>query len=109
MDCFLHSCHFSFLLRSRLAIKYIKHLQYLLSFAPDAKIPPHLVEFDASLPAWAKNPTVPGARLSQEELESLEASAGAVYTLPTAALGEGQQGGMGGGALAMLATQHLRP
>jgi hypothetical protein len=39
---------------SRLAIKYIKHLQYLLSFAPDQRIPSHIVEFDPSRPAWNK-------------------------------------------------------
>eukprot|EP00095_Tigriopus_kingsejongensis_P007022 snap_masked-scaffold232_size243569-processed-gene-1.1 protein:Tk07022 transcript:snap_masked-scaffold232_size243569-processed-gene-1.1-mRNA-1 annotation:"transcription factor 21" len=47
----------------RLAIKYIKHLQYLLSFPPNQKIPPHIVEFDASLPAWVKNPAIPGATI----------------------------------------------
>lgn len=75
---------FIFSIRSiRLAIKYIKHLQYLLSFSPGAKIPPHIVEFDAALPAWIKNPAVPGATLSQMEIDSLEN--GAVYTLPPAA------------------------
>ena len=37
-----------------MAIKYIKHLQYLLSYPPDQKIPSHIVEFDPAHPAWVK-------------------------------------------------------
>merc|ERR1719342_1719071 len=40
----------------RLAIKYIKHLKYLLSFPPDQRIPPQIVEFDPSLEAWHRLP-----------------------------------------------------
>jgi hypothetical protein len=38
----------------RMAIKYIKHLQYLLSYPPHQKIPSHIVEFDPAHPAWVK-------------------------------------------------------
>ena len=37
-----------------MAIKYIKHLQYLLSYPPHQKIPSHIVEFDPSQSAWVK-------------------------------------------------------
>ena len=37
-----------------MAIKYIKHLQYLLSYPPNQKIPSHIVEFDPAHPAWVK-------------------------------------------------------
>lgn len=37
-----------------MAIKYIKHLQYLLSYPPHQKIPSHIVEFDPAHPAWVK-------------------------------------------------------
>ena len=83
---------FDFIIISRLAIKYIKHLQYLLSFAPNAKIPPHIVEFDAASPAWFKNPSVPGAKLTALEIEALESGSGALYTLPqTLADGEEEE------------------
>ena len=45
-------CHF------RLAIKYIKHLQYLLSFPPNQPIPQHIVAFDPVHPAWGKSASV---------------------------------------------------
>jgi len=38
----------------RMAIKYIKHLQYLLSYPIHQKIPSHIVEFDPAHPAWVK-------------------------------------------------------
>ena len=38
----------------RMAIKYIKHLQYLLSYPPHQNIPSHIVEFDPAHPAWIK-------------------------------------------------------
>ena len=41
----------------RLAIKYIKHLQYLLSFPPDQRIPPQIVEFDPTVEAWNRLPS----------------------------------------------------
>ena len=44
---------------SRLAIKYIKHLQYLLSFPPHQTIPQHIVAFDPVHPAWGKSASVP--------------------------------------------------
>ena len=37
-----------------MAIKYIKHLQYLLSYPAHQKIPSHIVEFDPAHPAWVK-------------------------------------------------------
>ena len=37
-----------------MAIKYIQHLQYLLSYPPQQKIPSSIVEFDPSNPAWIK-------------------------------------------------------
>lgn len=40
----------------RLAIKYIKHLKYLLSFPQDQRIPPQIVEFDPSTEAWHRLP-----------------------------------------------------
>jgi len=40
----------------RLAIKYIKHLKYLLSFPVDQRIPPQIVEFDPSTEAWHRLP-----------------------------------------------------
>jgi len=42
----------------RLAIKYIKHLQYLLSFPPNQPIPQHIVAFDPVHPAWGKSASV---------------------------------------------------
>lgn len=48
----------------RLAIKYIKHLQFLLSFPLNQKIPAHIEEFDHTLPAWIKNPNVPGSTIN---------------------------------------------
>ena len=39
---------------SRMAIKYIQHLQYLLSYPPQQKIPSYIVEFDPTNPAWIK-------------------------------------------------------
>lgn len=57
----------------RLAIKYIRHLQYLLSFPPGQKIPGHIVEFDPSLPAWIKGKNLPGA-VSIMDLEAATAS-----------------------------------
>lgn len=60
----------------RLAIKYIKHLQYLLSFPPSQKIPPHIVEFDSTLPAWVKNPSIPGATI----IGDLEGSGNYIHT-----------------------------
>ena len=42
----------------RLAIKYIKHLQYLLSFPPNQAIPQHIVAFDPVHPAWGKSASV---------------------------------------------------
>lgn len=44
-----------------LAIKYILHLQYLLSFPPGQKIPSHIVQFDPSVPAWERSKNIPGA------------------------------------------------
>ena len=38
----------------RMALKYIKHLQYLLSYPIHQKIPSHIVEFDPAHPAWVK-------------------------------------------------------
>ena len=61
---------------SRLAIKYIRHLQYLLSFPPGQKIPAHIVEFDPSLPAWIKSKNLPGA-VSIEDLEASHHAAAA--------------------------------
>jgi len=40
----------------RMAIKYIKHLKYLLSFPPDQQIPPQIVEFDPNSDAWHRLP-----------------------------------------------------
>jgi len=42
----------------RLAIKYIKHLQYLLSFPLNQPIPQHIVAFDPVHPAWGKSASV---------------------------------------------------
>ena len=50
--CHFHHCSY------RLAIKYIKHLQYLLSFAPNQQIPQHIVAFDPVHPAWGKSASV---------------------------------------------------
>ena len=44
----------------RLAVKYIKHLQYLLDWSPNQNIPGHIVEFDPTTPPWIKDPSVPG-------------------------------------------------
>jgi len=41
----------------RMAIKYIKHLKYLLSFPPDQQIPPQIVEFDPNSDAWHRLPS----------------------------------------------------
>ena len=49
---------FSLILYFRLAIKYIKHLQYLLSFPPNQPIPQHIVAFDPVHPAWGKSASV---------------------------------------------------
>ena len=43
-----------FIFYFRMAIKYIKHLQYLLSYPIHQKIPSHIVEFDPAHPAWVK-------------------------------------------------------
>merc|ERR1719244_496162 len=40
----------------RMAIKYIKHLKYLLSFPPDQDIPPEIVPFDPNNDAWTRLP-----------------------------------------------------
>jgi len=60
-----HSLHIFFFphafYSTRLAIKYIKHLQYLLSFPDGQKIPPHIVEFDPTVAAWVKGKSMPGA------------------------------------------------
>lgn len=40
----------------KLAIKYIKHLKYLLSFPIDQKIPPQIEEFDPTCEAWMRIP-----------------------------------------------------
>ena len=40
----------------RMAIKYIKHLKYLLSFPADQPIPPQIVEFDPNSDAWNRLP-----------------------------------------------------
>jgi len=40
----------------RLAIKYIKHLKYLLSFPPDQQIPPQIIAFDPTKEAWHRLP-----------------------------------------------------
>ena len=45
----------------RLAIKYIQHLQYLLSFPPNQKIPQHIVSFDPNVPAWGKSAVPPAS------------------------------------------------
>ena len=37
-----------------LAIKYIKHLKYLLSFPPGQDIPEQIIQFDPSQDAWNK-------------------------------------------------------
>ncbi len=50
-------------LHFRLAIKYMKHLQYLLSFAPGQRIPQHIVEFDPSKPAWRKTANNSGSEV----------------------------------------------
>lgn len=41
----------------RMAIKYIKHLKYLLSFPPEQQIPPQIVEFDPNSDAWHRLPS----------------------------------------------------
>ena len=43
----------------RLAVKYIKHMQYLMAIPPNQNIPQHIVEFDPGVPSWRKNPQVP--------------------------------------------------
>jgi len=40
----------------RMAIKYIKHLKYLLSFPPDQEIPQEIVQFDPNSEAWTRLP-----------------------------------------------------
>ena len=40
----------------RMAIKYIKHLKYLLSFPPDQDIPQEIVQFDPNSDAWTRLP-----------------------------------------------------
>ena len=51
----LHTtCNAIFYDFSRMAIKYIQHLQYLLSYPPQQKIPSYIVEFDPTNPAWIK-------------------------------------------------------
>ena len=42
-----------------LQIQYIQHLQYLLSFPPNQKIPQHIVSFDPNVPAWGKSAVPP--------------------------------------------------
>ena len=37
-----------------MAIKYIKHLKYLLSFPPGQHIPKQIIQFDPSQEAWKK-------------------------------------------------------
>ena len=49
----LYNLHF------RLAVKYIKHMQYLMAIPPNQNIPQHIVEFDPGVPSWRKNPQVP--------------------------------------------------
>jgi len=44
----------------RMAIKYIKHLKYLLSFPPDQEIPPEIVQFDPQNDAWTRLPAAGG-------------------------------------------------
>ena len=70
----------------RLAIKYIRHLQYLLSFPPNQKIPGHIVEFDPSLPAWIKGKNLPGA-ISIVDIENSAAVAAATAAAHAAAAG----------------------
>ena len=38
----------------KLAIKYIQHLKYILSFPSEKKIPQHIIQFDPSMEAWEK-------------------------------------------------------
>ena len=40
----------------RMAIKYIKHLKYLLSFPPDQDIPQEIIQFDPNSDAWTRLP-----------------------------------------------------
>ena len=44
----------------RMAIKYIKHLKYLLSFPPDQDIPPEIIQFDPNSDAWTRLPGING-------------------------------------------------
>merc|ERR1719400_2157016 len=45
----------------RLAIKYIQHLKYLLSFPPQQSIPEEIIEFDPNTEAWKRLPaSAPG-------------------------------------------------
>jgi len=58
----------------RMAIKYIKHLKYLLSFPPDQQIPPQIVEFDPNSDAWHRLPNSGSHRrnLNQQGTECWE-------------------------------------
>ena len=53
----------------RLAVKYIKHMQYLMAIPPNQNIPQHIVEFDPGVPSWRKNPQVPGDVLPLGDFE----------------------------------------
>ncbi|XP_040568754.1 uncharacterized protein [Lepeophtheirus salmonis] len=53
----------------RLAIKYIKHLQYLLSFPTGQKIPQHIVEFDPAVPSWNKTDVLTMNRQSETKAD----------------------------------------
>ena len=53
----------------RLAVKYIKHMQYLMAIPPNQNIPQHIVEFDPGVPSWRKNPQVPGDVLPLADFE----------------------------------------
>lgn len=65
----------------RLAIKYILHLQYLLSFPPNQKIPNHIVKFDPSIPAWVRGKNIPGA-VSLADFEAANSTHIETYFIP---------------------------
>ena len=54
----------------RLAVKYIKHMQYLMAIPPNQNIPQHIVEFDPGVPSWRKNPQVLDKTPSNPDIHS---------------------------------------
>ena len=62
--CFTSVIFFLF----RLAVKYIKHMQYLMAIPPNQNIPQHIVEFDPGVPSWRKNPQVPNKTSSTPDI-----------------------------------------